>query len=232
MIISLFLTTNSIHHDAYYYERITFRAAWISVTQVPIIYLFAVKINIPGTLLSASSYVDVNWLHRWASRTLLVTATVHGSFFIREWARANFFSMELQMMPMVKYGLALWGLLAWATLSSLLPLRRWCYEFFVLQHIATAAAFLWLLHVHVPAYARYNVWMAVAFLLLGRGYRSCIFVYQNTLLHSLFIKAQNPLKQKFGYTANIQAFGNEITVLAVPHVPFSWQPGQPILLCV
>ena len=97
-------------------------------------------------------------------------ATNHGMLFSSEWDRADLVCIELEMMPMVKYGLGLWAFLVWTTISSLVPLRRLCYEFFELQDIASAVVFLWLLHVHVPTYASYNVWMAVAFAVSGGEY--------------------------------------------------------------
>jgi len=215
-IITLFLTTGSIVHDAYYWERVGFRAAWISVTQVPLVYLLAGKVNIIS-IFFGSSYIDLNWIHRWVSRTLFLTVTIHGGFFITEWVRADFFKLELAMMPMVKYGIGLWSVLAWMTISSLVPLRRLCYEFFVLQHLASGAIFLWLLYKHVPSYAAYNVWMAVAFVLSGRVLRSCIFLFQN-------------LSRHIGYVAELKAMPGDITMITIYDVNFSWRPGQHILL--
>ena len=227
IIITLFLTAGSIVHDAYYWERVGFRAAWVSVTQVPLIFLLAGKVNV-GSFFLGSSYMDWNWLHRWVSRTLFVTVTVHGSFFLREWIRADFVRLELDMMPMVKYGFGLWAVLAWTMISSLLPLRRLCYEFFVLQHIVSAGIFLWLLHVHVPAYAAYNVWVAVAFALSGRVYRFC-----NLLYHNLTIRWKSSALdagKKIGYKADLQAHAGEITILTVRGIGFSWKAGQHVLL--
>ena len=226
-IITLLLTTGSIVHDAYYWERMGFRAAWVSVTQVPFIFLLAGKVNIASFFLG-SSYVDVNWLHRWVSRTLFVTVTIHGLFFLSEWVRADFIRIELEMMPMVKYGLGLWAVLVWTTISSLIPLRRLCYEFFVLQHIVSAGVFLWLLHVHVPAYASYNVWMAVAFALSGRVYRFCILLCQNIAFRKKTLGLI--AGKRLGHFAEIQALVGEITVLTVHDVGFAWKAGQHILL--
>lgn len=100
-VIVYLMTNNAIIHDAYYYERIGFRNAWISVTQVPLVYLLASKSSIVGYVVG-SSHERLNWLHRWVSRTLLVTVTVHGGFFMREWVRADFVKLELEMMPMVR----------------------------------------------------------------------------------------------------------------------------------
>ena len=227
-VILLFLTTGSIVDDAYYWERIGFRAAWVSVTQVPFVFLLGGKVNFISLFLG-SSYVDVNWLHRWVSRILFVTVTVHGSFFLREWVRADFVQTELAMMPMVKYGLGLWGVLAWINITSLLPLRRICYEFFILQHIISAVIFLWLLSVHVPAYAMYNVWMAVAFLLLGRVIRGSIMTYRNITMKK-GLAASNGKPCMVGYPMELQAMGGHTTVLTVDDVNFSWKAGQHVLL--
>ena len=227
IIITLFLTAGSVVHDAYYWERVGFRAAWVSVTQVPLIFLLAGKVNV-GSFFLGSSYMDLNWLHRWVSRTLFVTVTVHGSFFLREWIRADSVRLEMDMMPMVKYGFGLWAVLAWTTISSLLPLRRLCYEFFVLQHIVSAGIFLWLLHVHVPAYASYNVWMAVAFVLLGRVYRFCNLLYQNLAIQRK--TSALDAGKKIGHMADLQSQAGEITILTVHDIGFSWKAGQHVLL--
>ena len=227
IIITLFLTAGSIVHDAYYWERVGFRAAWVSVTQVPFIFLLAGKVNV-GSFFLGSSYMDLNWLHRWVSRTLFVTVTVHGSFFLREWIRADSLRLELDMMPMVKYGFGLWAVLAWNTISSLLPLRRLCYEFFVLQHIVSAAIFLWLLHAHVPTYASYNVWMAVAFVLSGRVYRFYNLLYQNLAIQ--WKTSALGAGKKIGHMADLQAQAGEITVMTVHDIGFSWKAGQHVLL--
>ena len=199
----------------------------MSVTQVPFIFLLGGKVNI-GSFFLGSSYMDLNWLHRWVSRTLFVTVTVHGSFFLREWVRADFVSLELEMMPMVKYGFGLWAVLAWTTFSSLVPLRRLCYEFFVLQHIVSAAIFLWLLHVHVPRYAVYNVWMAVAFVLSGRVYRFCNLLYRNLAVQRKAFDLNG--SKRIGHLAKLQALAGEVTVLTVDNVGFSWKAGQHVLL--
>ena len=227
-IITLFLTTASILDDAYYWERIGFRAAWVSVTQVPFVFLLGGKVNIISLLLG-SSFADVNWLHRWVSRTLFVTVTIHGSFFLREWVRADFVQTELAMMPMVKYGLGLWAVLAWINITSLLPLRRLCYEFFVLQHLVSGVIFLWLLSIHVPAYATYNLWMAVAFLLSGRAVRACILICRNVMIKRLS-SGSTATPHRVGYSAELKAMAGHITVLTVHEAKFTWEAGQHILL--
>src|SRR5215470_2455270 len=50
-VIILMLTANTIHNDAYYYERIGYRAAWICIMQVPFIILLSAKVSLVGWLI-------------------------------------------------------------------------------------------------------------------------------------------------------------------------------------
>ncbi|MCJ1476542.1 hypothetical protein MMC13_005208 [Lambiella insularis] len=225
-IIIALLTFLAIADDAYYWERIGFRAAWVSVTQVPLVYFIASKISIIGQL-SGTSYERLNWLHRWVSRTLLVSITVHGSFFVAEWARADFVQLELQMMPMVKYGLGAWAVLLWTVFSSLVPIRRMAYEVFVLQHIAAAAIFLWLLYVHVPSYARYNVWLSIGILVFSRFTGIVWSLWQNLATHGANARVSC---MSIGYLAELRAMGCNMTLLTLRDVRFTWKAGQHMYL--
>ena len=225
-IILFMMTYSAVIHDAYYWERIGFRNAWISVTQVPLVYLLASKSSLIGCVIG-SSHERLNWLHRWVSRTLLVTVTVHGGFFMAEWVRADFVKLELEMMPMVKYGLGAWAILVWTFISSLSPLRRLAYEFFVLQHIAAAAVFLWLLYIHVPSYAGYNVWLAIGFISFDWILRGCLVAYNNFRIR---LRHSCNGTQRIGHQAEIQAVSSDITVVTIKDVHLSWKPGQHLYL--
>jgi NAD(P)H-flavin reductase len=244
-MITIMITNQSIVDDAYYYERIGFRAAWISVTQVPFIFLLAGKVNLIGFLIG-SSPERLNWLHRWAARTLFITVTVHGSFFLAEWVRADFVPIELQMMPMVKYGMGSWCVLLWINLSGLAPIRRLGYEFFVLQHLASAAVLLWLLWNHVPSYALYNVWIAIAFLVFDRVAYSVWIAFLNFLPrrreHQLLGESV-PSKKcgssrfslptwRIGHRAHIETCEGEITIVTLKDTSLFWRPGQHLYLWI
>ncbi|KAF7881571.1 uncharacterized protein EAF02_006259 [Botrytis sinoallii] len=226
-ILIFMMTYDVTIKDAYYYERIGFRGAWISVTQVPLIYLLSSKSNIIGALIG-SSHERLNWFHRWVSRTLLLTVTVHGAFFFQEWVRADFVSFELKLMPMVKYGMGAWGILLWTFLSSLSPLRRMAYEVFVLQHIACAAVFLWLLYIHVPEYARYNVWFAVAAMSFDWVLRGILLIVRNFRVKVVGAACRG--MQRVGHQAELQALSADITIISIKDAPFTWKAGQHMYL--
>jgi hypothetical protein len=226
-VIVYLMTSTAIIDDAYYWERIGFRNAWISVTQVPLVYLLASKSSIIGYIIG-SSHERLNWLHRWVSRTLLITVTVHGFFFWAEWVRADFVTFELAMMPVVKYGLGAWAVLVWTFFTSLAPLRRIAYEFFVLQHIISGAIFLWLLYVHVPSYAQYNIWVAIAALSFDRMLRFCVLLRRNFRFTNMECNGT----QRVGHQVELRATCGDITVVTVKDVHFPWKPGQHLYLWI
>jgi NAD(P)H-flavin reductase len=225
-VISYMMFYKSFVNDAYYWERVGFRGAWISVTQVPLVYLLAMKSSIIGTIIG-SSHERLNWLHRWVSRTLLVTVTIHGSFFLREWVRADFVKLELAMMPMVKYGMGAWGILVWNFFTAMAPMRRLAYEFFVIQHIIAAAVFLWLLWVHVPAYAQYNIWFAIGTISFDWVLRGILLVFKN--IHFRITSSCNGGK-RIGHEIQLEAKSDDLTILTIKDVHMSWKSGQHIYL--
>jgi NAD(P)H-flavin reductase len=229
--ITVMLTTNAITNtqEAYYFERIGFRGAWITLMQVPLVALLAGKTNIVGFFIG-SSYERLNWAHRWVSRTMLVTAAVHSGFFVREWVRADFFYTELQMMPMVKYGIGAGSVLLWMNISGLIPFRSLWYEFYIVQHLASIAVFLWLLYNHVPSYAMYNVWLAIGFIAFDRIARGLWLLIRN--IHIFSGNSSLSLVQRLGYKTEINALPGQVTRVVLHDLPFRWLPGQHIYIWI
>jgi hypothetical protein len=218
-LITFMMTHQAIIYDSEYYERIGFRASWIGLAQVPLVYLLSTKSSAIACLVG-SSYERLNWLHRWVAITLLTTITVHGGAFIREWIQADFLTTELKMMPMVKYGIGAWAVLLWTLLSSLSPLRYAAYEFFVQQHIASALVFLWLVWVHIPKHACYFVWISIGAVSSDWFFRCILLLYQNILRGGI------------GYHIQLEAADEDTTVLYIEDVPLSWKPGQHLRLWI
>ncbi|GAM87551.1 hypothetical protein ANO11243_055780 [Dothideomycetidae sp. 11243] len=215
---------------AYKWEIVGYRAAWVSVTQLPFIYLLSCKIS-PITLICGISAERLNVFHRWAARTIFLTVVVHWSFFFTEWDLAKIVRLEIQYMPMVKYGFGAWAVIGWMILSGCGFFRQQAYEVFVMQHIAAAAVLLWLVWVHVPSYASYNVWMAVAFLGFDWASRMIWAVWINIHIPTRGSKlaAARPI---VGYSADAVAVGDDCISLSIRAVDFPWKPGQFICLQV
>lgn len=218
---------------AYKWEIVGFRAAWVSVTQIPLVYCLSCKINLIS-IITGISYERLNWLHRWVARTLFMTVIVHWAYFFQEWTLADFVQLELKTMPMVKYGFAAWALIGWMMLSGLGYFRAQQYEIFRLLHIASAAVLLWLVYVHVPAYARYNVWLAIAFVAVDRLGRAAWLLVRNLTLsrrlHETSTKARVQLA--WGYSARLAVRPGGYTQVTIPDVRFRWRPGQHVYIAI
>ncbi|KAF9875270.1 ferric reductase like transmembrane component [Colletotrichum karsti] len=220
-VIAYMMASETSVKDAYFWERIGFRNAWITTMQVPLVYLLASKFSILGLIVGAG-HERLNWLHRWVARTMLVTATVHGFYFYTEWVQADLVEMQMSM-PMIRYGFAAWAVLLWSFLISLGPLRNISYEFFVAQHVISAIVFLWLVYVHVPAYAQSVVWISVAALASDRLGRTMQLIRNN-------FKLKTGVGRRLGHPASVRALGLQTTVLTIENVGFNWRAGQHIYL--
>ncbi|KAK3399158.1 FAD-binding domain-containing protein [Sordaria brevicollis] len=226
IIISM-MTANAIKHDAFFWERLGFRNAWITIMQMPLLYLLASKCSIIG-LIVGTSHERLNWLHRWVGRTMFVTGAVHGWYFFTEWQRADIVDYQMKMMTTVKYGFGAWAILGWSLIAGFAPLRRLGYEFFVLQHLVSAILFIWLVYRHIPKEARWNVWFSIGALCFDRACRTILLVWQNVKFRPNRSKCKGG--QRIGHFAQIRAVGDSITVINIKDVHFRWKAGQHLYL--
>lgn len=229
MLWSNVILTPASSMYAYKWEIVGFRAAWVSVTQLPLIYCLSCKINVIS-LITGISYERLNWLHRWVARTIFLTVIVHWSFFFQEWKVADFVDYELSMMPMIKYGFGAWGVIGWMVLSSFGFFRAAGYEFFVFQHLASAGVLLWLLYIHVPSYAAYNIWLAIGFVALDRGGRLIWIIGRNLHLLARIRKPFGNGRHSLGYMAHVTSLSGGFLAVTIEDIDFSWKPGQHIYI--
>ena len=106
--------------------------------------------------------------------------------------------------------------LFWLVFSSFAPIRNWCYEFWVVQHVATAILFLGFMYHHTQAwlyswnylYATTAVWLA-----------SCITRVVFTWTFTGF----RPIK------AEAQVLAGDIVKLDIP-TRSKWLPGAHVFV--
>lgn len=225
--VIIYMMAQDVIRESYSKEQIGYRNAWVTVTQVPLIYLLASKTNIIA-LITGTSYERLNWLHRWVARTMFITATVHGAYFWAYWVESDIVNMELSMMPIVVYGIGAWFILLWMTVSSFKPFRSMAYEFFLIQHILSAVMFLWTVYVHVPKKARHNVWFSIAALCFDRAFRLGLLFWQNIKLRP--VRSDCEGGKRFGHQTQLSPVGDTITVLTIKDVHFKWRAGQHLYL--
>ncbi|TDZ61811.1 Arginine--tRNA ligase [Colletotrichum trifolii] len=226
-VIIYMMVNDAVIKDAYFWERIGFRNAWVTIMQMPLLYLLAMKVNVLGYI-TGTSHERLNWLHRWVARTMFVTATVHGFHFWTEWARADFIETQLRIMPFIKHGLGAWGILVWSFVSGMKPFRGMAYEIFVVQHLVSAVVFIWLVYVHIPTYARHYLWFTVALICFDRLARWALLAWQNTRVG--MSRSGGKGVKRLGHEVQVRAVSSSTTVVTIKHVHFSWTAGQYLYL--
>lgn len=109
--------------------------------------------------LTGWSYPSLNLFHRWTARVATMQALVHSmAYAYLQWGK---------FWPMMReryWWSGVYGMLAMGSLIplSLLPLRRWAYEGFLILHIALSVAVLALMCIHTDRFG-YDpfVWVCV-----------------------------------------------------------------------
>ncbi|KAI5821074.1 ferric reductase NAD binding domain-containing protein [Pyronema omphalodes] len=204
------------------YEMIAVRAGWMTLTQLPLVFLMAGKANIVGRL-TGTSYERLNWIHRSVSRCMLITALIHLSYFLRSWARYHYIQRKLMIDIHSQQGLGAFCVLAWLFVSSLAPIRGWRYEIFVIQHMISAIGFLVIVWIHIPDEANYFVWFPVGIWALDRLVRWGWLLYHN---FSLFHPSTHKSGPLFACKATFTPLSSNSTKITIPNPPLSWKPGQ------
>ncbi|KAF2181584.1 hypothetical protein K469DRAFT_752784 [Zopfia rhizophila CBS 207.26] len=238
-IILLIVSVNAPKFSSHFVDDIAFRAAWISLTQVPLLYFLATKRG-PLNLLAAISYERINWFHRWAGRILLLSATVHMAIMMYSISLYEVIKSMDHGMAIVRYGMGAYGTILWIVLTSILPLRRWSYRLFHTNHVASTAVFLWVLYKHVPTYARNLVKLALCIILFDKCLSWIIFLRTNIRIRRLRTKSRLlvlgfPVELTVPEPAHITLpYGVDVTesttILKLHSLPISWMPGQHLRL--
>jgi len=146
------------------WEDVGYRSSFIAICQLPLTFLLAGRQNTIG-FLADMSYAQLNYSHRWMTRTLWLTTTIHMGFWFRNWGRYDHITYQLKNDLLIKRGFA-WCILTLMMLASLTPIRRLSYEVFVLQHLVTFIGFIvWM---HAPNEVKVWVWIPIGLLVFDR----------------------------------------------------------------
>ncbi|KAI9657464.1 MAG: hypothetical protein M1821_003146 [Bathelium mastoideum] len=214
------------------YEDIGYRTGFINICQLPLLFLLAGKNNIIGVL-TGFSFEKLNWIHRWVARCLLLTVTIHMGYWFADWAPYDYITVKIKTDDITQYGMAAWAILLWIVFSSMTPIRGWCYEFFVIQHIISFSGFLAVVWLHVPAGPsgpRYWVYICIALVCIDRLMRLGRVLWIN--LSFLHRKQQSGTRNTgiFSCQAEFTPLAHETTRITIRNPPISWRPGQFVFL--
>lgn len=144
-----------------FWEALAFRAAHMTIAQLPFLFALSTKRNLLAFVL-ATSYERLNIYHRLIAVSTLTTATLHMGYFLKEWLYYDAFADQWEMMSrMLTWGSAAWGLLIFLVASSYLA-RPFRYDIWLGVHIASAAAFIAMAWLHIPVDLRAYLYAAIA----------------------------------------------------------------------
>ena len=212
-------------NDEWQWEDVGYRTGFIACAQLPLIFLLAGKNNIIGLLVGVS-YERLNWLHRWTARVLFLTVTIHMGFWFADWYRFDYIKVKLTEDPITQRGFAAWIIMLWIVVSSVAPVRRWKYEFFVVQHIVTFSGLIAAVYLHLPAENKVWIWISVGLLVFDRFLRWLILLYINIAIFHPKSKSNGLLASR----ARFEPIDSETTRITITTPPTSWCPGQHVLL--
>jgi hypothetical protein len=243
---ALLISVNAPAFSAHFSDDIAFRAAWITVTQVPLVYFLSTKRG-PLNLLTGISYERINWLHRWIGRMLFVCATTHMIIMASSISIVDLMQSPDPAMVIVRYGAGAYVTLTWIAVSSILPFRRRSYRIFHLNHWVCTLVFLGLVGSHVPSYARLPIYVSTAIVAADKCLCALRMLSNNISVRSLNSKSArarkessrqvlamgHPVKMTTPFITNSSVFQEEsTTVIRLSDVPLSWKPGQHVRLYI
>ena len=209
------------------WEDIAVRCGHMTLTQFPLVFLMTGKRNIVGAL-TGTSYERLNWIHRWVSRCMFITASCHMGFFFKSWGRYNYIPKKFESDIISRQGLGAWCVLLWIMTSSFGPIRNIRYEFFVVQHVISYVGFTTMVMIHVPKDMKVWVWIPVGIYLADRTVRTLYLIYNNiSLFHKRKAEAATGL---ISCRATFTALPDRATLVSIPNPTFKWKPGQHVFL--
>ncbi|KAA8900510.1 ferric reductase NAD binding domain-containing protein [Sphaerosporella brunnea] len=233
LLAIIFFGFNLRDYTAMTYQEIAVRAGYMTLAQLPLVFLMAGKANIVGRL-TGTSYERLNWLHRSVARTMFITMLIHMSYYFRSWAQYDFIKRELEIDTLARRGLGAGCTFAWLVFSSLAPIRGWRYEFFVIQHMVSAIGFLVIVWYHIPRQVDIYVWFPVGLWATDRLVRWVFMVYHNISLFHRKQKSKGFASQSsvFACKAVFHQLADKTTRITIQDPPMNWKPGQHAFLSV
>jgi ferric-chelate reductase len=176
-------------------------------------------VNLVGALVGVS-YERLNVLHRWVSRMILLLITLHFGYQSYGWNLYGLMQLEWKTDACPSTGIAAYALLLWMNITSLAPIRNRFYEIFVVQHILSFFAFIYLVITHLPStalYSRVYVYAGIGIYFLDRLIQTIRYAYYNI----------RPAR------ANLIALDGGATKIRVQNKQVkSWTPGSHVFLAI
>jgi hypothetical protein len=246
IVVVLLLSVDAPSSTPHFVDDVAFRAAWITVTQIPLVFFLSTKHGLMNVLASVS-HDKISYLHKWAGRMIFVSATTHFAIMKSSISFADVLLSQEPGATVVRYGIGSYTLLLWIALSSALPIRRWSYKAFYINHWVSTLAFLMLVIQHVPRHALVPIYMAFGFVAIDKIASLTLFAKINISIRPLKSSVSkmrggpgqarlvvgHQVEMLEPHTLNVSSTIEEsVTTIRICDVPLRWRPGQHIRLCL
>jgi predicted ferric reductase len=245
VVLSLLTLVDAPVFSDHFLDDVAFRAAWISLTQIPLVYFLSTKRG-PVNLLAGLSHERMNWAHRWIGRMLFVSTTTHVVIMKSSISTKDILHSRDPTMSVVRYGIATYTVLIWIALTSIIPVRRFSYRIFYINHCVSTLLFLVIAFQHVPSYARIPIYLSASIVALDKILVAYFFMWNNLSIGPptrRFARTRSGRKMVLGLPVRMTASSAAVTsppsqttdattILRISSVPIFWKPGQHIRLLI
>ncbi|KAL1595843.1 ferric-chelate reductase Frp1 [Paraconiothyrium brasiliense] len=240
MLLSVDAPTFTFHFT----DDVAFRAAWTTVSQIPLVYLLSAKRG-PLNYLTALSYERINWLHRWVGRMIFVSATTHMAIMLSSIPVSDIIRSREDGIQVVRYGVGAYILLLWIAVSSVIGVRKRWHRFFYVNHWISTIIFLGLAFNHVPSYARLPIYASITLIVADKTLVGFSYMLKNMTVRPVRTKFRkfrrstsksrelhvlamgHPVKMVVPIiSVGSAASAESTTVIRISDLPFKWKPGQ------
>lgn len=244
IVVSLLLSVDAPTSTPHFTDDVAFRAAWVTITQIPLAFFFSTKRG-PINIIAEVSYDRLAWMHKWVGRMIFVSATTHVAIMKSSISLTDILISHDRGATVVRFGIGSYLLLLWIAVSSILPLRKWNYRAFHINHNISTLGFLVIIIQHVPKHATTPILVAFGFVVLDKTLIVVSFLKTNISVRALkprfarFRRAPGQAMIVAGYpvemlephniSASIDA-KESITTIRLCNIPMTWRPGQHIRL--
>ncbi|KAJ8117972.1 hypothetical protein OPT61_g954 [Boeremia exigua] len=240
--IALLLAVDAPTSTPHFIEDVAFRAAWVTITQIPLVFFLSTKRGLINVLAKVS-YDRLTWLHKWVGRMIFVSATTHVVIMKSSISLADILLSRDNGATVVRFGVGSYFLLLWIAISSILPLRKWSYRAFYLNHYLSTLSFLMMIIQHVPKHATTPIFVAFGLVSLDKILVVASFLKVNISARPLkrpfarFRRAPGRATLMAGYPVDMLEPHNlstsidteeSVTTIRLCNIPMKWRPGQHI----
>ncbi|KAF8664113.1 hypothetical protein AX16_000803 [Volvariella volvacea WC 439] len=131
------------------------RTGWVALSQMPIIFAFAAKNGIPGTIWGYG-YEKLNWLHRYLGILVVIATNVHALGYVYRWTLEGIF------VRMLKRSITTWGMIGLVALDMIYFFstpwwRRRAYNVFFATHVIGYVLVLPAVYLHMQTTLPYII---------------------------------------------------------------------------